>query len=57
MPLSFVTLPTQTKAVVLNKEQKGFLDYLEQLKANSDQADSKYFVTANISVKFNPFQI
>ncbi len=53
IPLSFVTLPTQTKAVVLNKEQKNFLHYLEQLESNSNKADSKYSVTVNIPMKFN----
>lgn len=52
MPLSFVNPPTQTKAVVLNKEEKNFLDYLGELETEADEADSKYVVTININVKF-----
>ncbi|MCE2450616.1 MAG: DUF3644 domain-containing protein [Candidatus Latescibacteria bacterium] len=49
MPLSFITPPTQ---IVLNKEEKNFLAYLEQLEANTDEADTRYSVTVNIDVKF-----
>ena len=52
MPLSFVSLPTRTEAIVLNKEEKNFLNYLEQLESGTDEADSKYFVTINFDVKF-----
>ena len=48
MPLSFVDLPTQTKAIVSNKEEQNFLSYLEHLEV---EADSKYFVTVDIGVK------
>ena len=54
MPLSFMTLPTKTEAIVLNKEEENFLSYLEQLEADTDQADTRYSVTVtvNIDVKF-----
>ena len=52
MPLSFVDLPTQTKAIVSNKEEQNFLNYLEHLEAEADETDSKYFVTINMDVKF-----
>ena len=48
MPLSFVDLPTQTKAIVSNKEEQNFLNYLEHLEV---EADSKYFVTVDIGVR------
>ena len=48
MPLSFVDLPTQTKAIVSNKEEQNFLSYLEHLEV---EADSKYFVTVDIGVR------
>ena len=51
MPLSFVDLPTQTKAVVSNKEEQNFLNYLERLEVEAEETDSKYFVTVNIDVK------
>ena len=49
MPLSFVDLPTQTRAIVSNKGEQNFLNYLERLEV---EADSKYFVTINMDVKF-----
>ena len=52
MPLSFVPLPTQVEAVVSNKAEKNFLNYLAKLEAGRDEADSKYAVTINIEVKF-----
>lgn len=52
MPLSFVTLPQQNQAIVLNKEEKNFLTYLESLEPDADNSDSAYSVTVNIDVKF-----
>ena len=52
MPLSFVGLPRETKAILLNKEEKKFLNYLEQLKIHADETNSKYAVAINVEVKF-----
>lgn len=52
MPLSFMKLPTQTKAIVFNKEEKNFLNYLKELEAGADEANSEYRVTINIDVRF-----
>ena len=52
MPLSFVNLSTRRKAIVLNKEEKNFLNYLKQLESEVDEADSQYSVTIDIDVKF-----
>ncbi len=52
MPLSFMELPTDTEAIVSNKEEKNFLNYLEHLKTSADDADSKYSVAINVEVKF-----
>ena len=52
MPLSFIDLPKQTEAIVLNKEERNFLNYLAQLEAGTDEADSKYSVAINFEVKF-----
>ena len=52
MPLSFVGLPTETKAILLNKEEKNFLNYLEQLKTQADETNSKYAVAINVEIKF-----
>lgn len=48
MPLSFVEPPQMTDAVLLNREQRGFLNFVEALESN---ADSPYFVTCRIEVK------
>ncbi|MYK25203.1 DUF3644 domain-containing protein [Candidatus Poribacteria bacterium] len=52
MPLSFMELPTQTNAIVLNNEQRNFLNYLEQLETGADETDPKYSITVNINVEF-----
>jgi hypothetical protein len=52
MPLSFVALPQQTEAVVLNHEEKKFLAFVESLEPASDDAASPYSVTVNIDIKF-----
>ena len=51
MPLSFINLPKQTKAVVLNKEEKKFLNYLAQLETEVGESDSKYSITINMDIK------
>lgn len=51
MPLSFMELPTQTNALVLNNEQRNFLNYLEQLETEADETDPKYAVTVTINVE------
>ncbi len=52
MPLSFVSLPQQTQAVVLNHEEKKFLAFIESLEPEEDNSASPYSVTVNIDVKF-----
>ncbi|TRZ91893.1 MAG: DUF3644 domain-containing protein [Rhodocyclaceae bacterium] len=52
MPLSFVTLPKQMDAVVLNHEEKNFLAFVASLEPSDDDADSPYSVTVNIDIKF-----
>jgi hypothetical protein len=52
MPLSFVALPNQTEAIVLNSEEKRFLSYIESLEPSEDDANSPYSVTVNIDIKF-----
>ena len=51
MPLSFVRLPTQSKAIVLNKQERNFVNYLKSLEDEEDESDSKYFITIDIDVK------
>jgi hypothetical protein len=52
MPLSFVALPQQTEAVVLNHEERKFLAFVEGLEPANDDAASPYSVTVNIDIKF-----
>ena len=52
MPLSFVALPQQIEAVVLNHEEKKFLAFIESLEPANDDAASPYSVTVNIDIKF-----
>ena len=52
MPLSFIGIPSDAKAIFVNKEEENFLNYLEHLKGNADDADSKYSVAINVEVKF-----
>lgn len=51
MPLAFIDLPSQTTALVLNKEEQNFLNYLEFLAGAEDISDSKYSVRIDIDVK------
>ncbi len=52
MPLSFVALPHQTEAVVLNHEERKFLAFVESLEPANDDSASPYSVTVNIDIKF-----
>lgn len=52
MPLSFVSLPRQVDAVVLNHEEKNFLAFVESLEPPNHEAASPYSVTVNIDIKF-----
>ena len=51
MPISFMKLPTQTKAIVFNNEERNFLNFLRQLEMRADETDSEYHVSINIDVK------
>lgn len=52
MPLSFVALPQQTAAIVLNHEERKFLAFVESLEPANHDAASPYSVTVNIDIKF-----
>ena len=51
MPLSFVRLPSQTEAMVLNHEERRFLSFIDGLET-TDAPESPYAVTVNIDIKF-----
>jgi len=52
MPLSFVTPPPVTEAVQLNKKEKNFLRYIDELDDTNSDPTAKYSVAINIEVKF-----
>lgn len=52
MPLSFLALPQQAEAIVLNNEEKNFLAFVANLEPANDDASSPYSVTVNIDIKF-----
>lgn len=52
MPLSFVALPRQADALVLNHEEKRFLTFLQNLETTTATTNSPFAVTVNIDVKF-----
>ncbi|MCI0565304.1 MAG: DUF3644 domain-containing protein, partial [Nitrososphaera sp.] len=52
MPLSFVTLPTKTEALILNSEEKKFLTFVDSLEPQPDNPEARYSVTVNIEVRF-----
>ncbi len=52
MPLSFVTLPQTTDALVLSTEEKNFVNYVNHLDKDEDEGGSDYAVAVNIEVRF-----
>jgi len=52
MPLSFVRLPAQAEAVILNPEEKNFLAFIESLETKQDDPAGRYSVSVNIEIKF-----
>ena len=52
MPLSFMELPRQAEAIVLNREEKNFLRYVQQLQERTKGSNSEYAVMINFKVKF-----
>lgn len=52
MPLSFVGPPHKLEGVVLNKGERKFVEYLQQINKGHDDPTAKYAVTVNIEVRF-----
>jgi len=52
MPLSFVTPPTVTEAVELNKQEKNFLRYVASLEKDEPDPNARYSVAINVEVRF-----
>jgi hypothetical protein len=57
MPLSFMAAPSQMRAVLLNEEEKKFLNYVKTLESNTEAVNSNYAVTINIEVAFNKSKV
>lgn len=51
MPLSFMSAPTNVDAVILNPEEKRFLNYVNLLE-DSDGKDDRFAVAVNIQINF-----
>jgi len=52
MPLSFVSLHTHVDAIVLNKEEKRFLGYVQNLGPTEEDPTSPYSFAVNVEVRF-----
>lgn len=52
MPLSFVGLPHTLEGVALNKYEKQWAEYLQQMNEGHDDPAARYAVTVNIEVRF-----
>jgi Protein of unknown function (DUF3644)/EC042_2821-lke REase len=52
MPLSFMTIKSNTDCVVLNKEEKNFISYVESLENAQTEDEDRFSVTVNIDIKF-----
>jgi hypothetical protein len=53
MPLSFISLPVQhVDGIVLNREEKRFVDYLRNVTPEDDDVATPYSVTVNVEVRF-----
>jgi hypothetical protein len=52
MPLSFIRLPAQAEALVLNPEEKNFLTFVEGLETKQGDPAARYSVSVNIEIKF-----
>lgn len=52
MPLSFIPLHTRIEAIVLNKEEKRFLGYVQSLGPTDEDPTSPYSFAVNVEVRF-----
>jgi hypothetical protein len=52
MPLSFVEMPNQIDALVLNAHERNFLTFLDSLEKPNPNPNSAYSITVNVEVKF-----
>jgi hypothetical protein len=52
MPLSFVSPPRSAEAIVLNRGEKRFLEFVREQSQGDDDPSSPYSVAVNIEVRF-----
>lgn len=52
MPLSFVGPPSVLEAVPLNKEERSFLQYINNLKPDNEDPGARYSIAVNVEVRF-----
>lgn len=52
MPLAFVAPPANVKALVLNREEKKFLSFVDTLEDSAGLGDERFSVSVNVEVKY-----
>lgn len=52
MPLTFMNLPSDFDATLLNAEEKNFLEFLDNIDDDNTDPDSPYSVSINVEVRF-----
>ena len=52
MPLSFVSLPTQVQTVLLNREEKNLINFIDSLSEQEADDGSPFAISMNIDVRF-----
>jgi len=57
MPLSFFTDHTNFEAVILNREEKRFLKFIDSLEKNDTDVESPFNITVNINVSFSKTRV
>ena len=52
MPLTFISVPTSTTAIILNPQEKNFLTFIDNLEAGDKSDDNRFSITVNVDIKF-----
>lgn len=52
MPISFFAIPSSMDSIILNKEERNFIEYVEKIEADQDNSSEDFSITVNIDVKF-----
>ena len=52
MPLTFMSTPSNVKGTLLNREESGFLAFVDSINGPPIDSDSPYFVSVNVELRF-----